>query len=122
MSCGHISRVVWIHPPWADQIPDGTYVFTIGNIDEIWREENMDVTVETEKNKKEEEEEEIAKEEIKTARNIPRIAGVSCSLSYYLDDASCVGQLGIQSGTCKDVRLSVCTNCHSVNQSFRCTS
>ncbi|XP_064455104.1 UPF0489 protein C5orf22 homolog [Ornithodoros turicata] len=27
---GHVSRVVWVRPPWSDQIPDGTHRFLVG--------------------------------------------------------------------------------------------
>ena len=27
---GHFGRVVWVKPPWARQIPDGTYELCVG--------------------------------------------------------------------------------------------
>lgn len=30
---GHISRVVWVRPPWSDQLPDGLYQFAVGTRD-----------------------------------------------------------------------------------------
>ena len=139
MYCGHLTRVVWVHPPWADQIPDGSYSFTIGNIDETWKKKNMQVnkTREKKEEKEKEEKEDKREDEIREEKendsnksvdiskgSLPRIAGVSCSLSYYLDDASCVGQLGIQSDTSNDVRLSVCTAPppHSMTVSVRTVS
>jgi hypothetical protein len=28
--CGHLSRVVWLKPPWSDQVPRGSYVVPLG--------------------------------------------------------------------------------------------
>lgn len=33
MYAGHINEVVWVHPPWAHQMPDGCHTFSIGNYD-----------------------------------------------------------------------------------------
>lgn len=31
VAAGHISRVVWLRPPWAKQFPDGTRTFNVGD-------------------------------------------------------------------------------------------
>lgn len=30
VSMGHLGRVVWVKPPWANQIPDGSYHLCVG--------------------------------------------------------------------------------------------
>lgn len=30
---GHFNHIVWIHPPFATQIPDGNYIFSVGEFD-----------------------------------------------------------------------------------------